>query len=213
MATKCIQPTPCDCWSEREQHCWASFVIYEACAQQRIAELEARDKLKAEEYDTRIVLAAQFERERDELRKAWLDVCHEGNVPQYEHVTEAHPDGIRHGVRQLAAMWSGEKELRECEGKELKKKLSEAERECNELRAKLADWQETYANIVAECCAPDEHHCTCVPALRAHIKELEAQLARAETRERDLELVNSRVEAFCAEYRSVFKNPVGKRGE
>jgi hypothetical protein len=147
MATKCIQPTPCDCWSEREQHCWASFVIYEACAQQRIAELEARDKLKAEEYDTRIVLAAQFERERDELR------------------------------------------------------------------AKLADWQETYANIVAERCAPDEHHCTCVPALRAHIKELEAQLARAETRERDLELVNSRVEAFCAEYRSVFKNPVGKRGE
>jgi hypothetical protein len=30
------------CWRERERHCSASFAIYEACAQQRIAELEAK---------------------------------------------------------------------------------------------------------------------------------------------------------------------------
>jgi len=47
------------------------------------------------------------------LADAWLKVCHEGNVPQYEEVTSASPAGILHGVRQLASMWSSEKMLRE----------------------------------------------------------------------------------------------------
>jgi seryl-tRNA synthetase len=106
----------------------------------------------------------------------------------------------------------------------LKAKLEEAERECNELRVKLGDWQETYANIVAERCTPDDHqhHCTCVPALRAEIawletvrekstmhlvraSKLEQKLSEAETRERDLERVNSRVEAACAGYREALE--------
>jgi len=61
----------------------------------------------------------------------------------------------------------------------LQESLAEAERECDELRAKLADWQETYARIVAERCAPDEHHCTCVPALRAEIAWLETAREKA----------------------------------
>jgi len=55
------------CFSFCDEHAQAfraEWVVKEklADAEQRIAELEARDKLKAEEYDTRIVLAAQFER-------------------------------------------------------------------------------------------------------------------------------------------------------
>ena len=50
-------------------HLPRSVLVYDLKeAQKHIADLEARDKLKAEEYDTRIVLAAQFERERDEAR-------------------------------------------------------------------------------------------------------------------------------------------------
>ncbi|HUT58260.1 MAG TPA: hypothetical protein VNA25_10475 [Phycisphaerae bacterium] len=40
----------------------------------RIAELEARDKVKAEEYDTRIMLANHLEIERDELTKRIADL-------------------------------------------------------------------------------------------------------------------------------------------
>jgi len=40
----------------------------------RIAELEARDKVKAEEYDTRIMLANHLEIERDELTKRVADL-------------------------------------------------------------------------------------------------------------------------------------------
>lgn len=55
----------------------------------------------------------ELERERDELVEAWLTVCHEGNVPQYENVESADAGGILHGVHQLASMWSAEKTLRE----------------------------------------------------------------------------------------------------
>jgi hypothetical protein len=43
--------------------------------------------------------------------------------------------------------------------------------------AELAEIKATHARIVAEECAPDEQHCTCVPALRARMAELEAVFA------------------------------------
>jgi hypothetical protein len=88
----------------------------------RIAELETeieRDTSLAQmaELEDQVVRvikrAEQAERERDELAEAWITVCHEGNVPQYEHVASADAGGILHGVRQLASMWSAEKTLRE----------------------------------------------------------------------------------------------------
>ena len=96
----------------------------------------------------------------------------------------------------------------------VKRRKAEAERD--ELKGKLADWQETHNNIIAERCAPDEVHCTCVPSLRKRIQELEAKLAEAETRwhnrpvtcDREacsciarLEIENKKLEAACAAYR------------
>jgi len=46
----------------------------------------------------------------------------------------------------------------------------------DELAAELADIRAVYARIVAGECAPDEKHCSCVPALRARIEELQAEL-------------------------------------
>jgi predicted nucleic acid-binding Zn-ribbon protein len=43
------------------------------------------------------------------------------------------------------------------------------------LRAQIAEYDESYRRVMSEDCAPDEKHCTCVPALRAWIKELEAK--------------------------------------
>ena len=49
-----------------------------------------------------------------ELRQAFHEVCREGCVPQYEDIKaeDITGDGIRHGVRQLAALYGNEKVLR-----------------------------------------------------------------------------------------------------
>lgn len=92
----------------------------EAALRERIAELEReRDNWKRHFEIASDNLGAitdkweKAESERDALGAAWLKVCHEGNVPQYERVTKATPEGILHGIRQLACMWGGEKLLRE----------------------------------------------------------------------------------------------------
>ena len=82
------------CFSFCDEHAQAfraEWVVKEklADAEQRIAELEARDKLKAEEYDTRIVLAAQFERERDEARAKAVRA--EGALASHIAWTQCHP--------------------------------------------------------------------------------------------------------------------------
>lgn len=38
------------------------------------------------------------------------------------------------------------------------------------------DWREGARKVMAEVCAPDEKHCTCVPALRKHIAALESRI-------------------------------------
>jgi len=71
--------------------------------------------------------------------------------------------------------------------------------ERNALRAKLeaaeeriADDDGAYRSVMAERCAGDELHCTCVPHLRQGIAELKAKLAECE-RERD-----EAIEGECA---------------
>jgi hypothetical protein len=47
-------------------------------------------------------------------RDAWVQVCREGNVPQYEGIepSTATPGGLLHGIRQLACLESGERSIR-----------------------------------------------------------------------------------------------------
>ena len=46
-----------------------------------------------------------------------------------------------------------------------------------ELTEELEDWRDNACRVLAEECAPDEMHCSCVPVLRRRIAELEAALA------------------------------------
>jgi hypothetical protein len=43
------------------------------------------------------------------------------------------------------------------------------------LRQRIQAYQDDYHNVMAENCAGDEKHCTCVPPLRKRIAELEAR--------------------------------------
>ena len=43
-----------------------------------------------------------------------------------------------------------------------------------DLEGELTEIHEQYKRVMEERCAPDEHHCTCVPFLRKRIAELEA---------------------------------------
>jgi hypothetical protein len=42
-----------------------------------------------------------------------------------------------------------------------------------ELETRIADYEDDFQAVVAEECAPDEKHCSCVPHLRRRINELE----------------------------------------
>lgn len=58
--------------------------------------------------------------------------------------------------------------------------INEQQTEIIRLRAELAERDEAHRCIIAEPCAPDEHHCTCVPALRAEIERLRTVLKAVE---------------------------------
>ena len=45
-----------------------------------------------------------------------------------------------------------------------------------DLEGELTEIHEQYKLVMEERCAPDEHHCTCVPFLRKRIAELEATI-------------------------------------
>lgn len=60
------------------------------------------------------------------------------------------------------------------EGEYLARCKAEAERLC----AELADWKDSHAAVMAEKCAPDERHCSCVPNLRRELAEAVGLLRR-----------------------------------
>lgn len=84
------------------------------------------------------------------------------------------------------------------------------------LQAELAEIKQSHEDIINEPCAGDEVHCTCVPALRAEIKSLQADLERAtndatamnkqflnaveEVQEKTKELEHEKVERLSIEY-------------
>lgn len=86
-------------------------MLNEASAMEaRIADLEDRERDLLQQASA---WEAQHREEREaaakriaELEAAWLEVCHDGNVPQYEEAITVTPEAILHGVRQLASMWS-----------------------------------------------------------------------------------------------------------
>ena len=55
---------------------------------------------------------------------------------------------------------------------EREKYLLRLERENDYLRERLRDFVDDYKVVVKGRCAPDEHHCACVPHLRAYIARL-----------------------------------------
>lgn len=57
--------------------------------------------------------------------------------------------------------------------------LQSTKRELDAARAELADYRDGAARVLAGQCAPDEKHCTCVPALRAELARRDAELREA----------------------------------
>jgi len=54
------------------------------------------------------------------------------------------------------------------------------EKKERDLEAELTEHNAYYRKVINEECAPDEVHCTCVPALRDKIRQLEAKLNAVE---------------------------------
>ena len=88
----------------------------------------------------------------------------------------------RQRVRDLEA----ERDELRVECHTLKKNIAEMSaawhRENEELREFKQDMIETHRKIVAEQCAPDEVHCSCVPSLRGEIELLRDQVHQAGTK-------------------------------
>jgi hypothetical protein len=83
------------------------------------------------------------------------------DIALMEHVTEAHPDGIRHGVRQLAAMWSGEcAAIKQCYDEAVtqgdrERDLGRAAIErCDKLKVRLSEALGLLGGLVGMC---DDH--------------------------------------------------------
>ena len=55
------------------------------------------------------------------------------------------------------------------------------EQQVKQLEEQIADMNDAYKVVMDEKCADDEIHCTCVPALRQQIKELEDGIQKIST--------------------------------
>jgi len=59
--------------------------------------------------------------------------------------------------------------------------LSSRGKHIKQLEEQIADMNDAYKVVMDEKCADDEIHCTCVPALRQQIKELELGIQKIST--------------------------------
>lgn len=62
---------------------------------------------------------------------------------------------------------------------EVARGVREARAELAALRDELQDWRDGAAQAASERCGDDRHHCTCVPALRKRVGDLEKGLGEA----------------------------------
>lgn len=58
--------------------------------------------------------------------------------------------------------------------------VREAEDVVKKLKQRIEEYKSSWKNIIDEKCAGDEVHCTCVPALKLRIEELEKKLKEDE---------------------------------
>jgi len=58
---------------------------------------------------------------------------------------------------------------------------TDANKKIKQLEEQIADMNDAYKVVMDEKCADDEIHCTCVPALRQQIKELELGIQKIST--------------------------------
>jgi hypothetical protein len=133
------------------------------------------------------VLAAEVAARVEALEGAWLTVCREGNVPQYEEVTEAHPNSILHGVRQLAAIASNERVLH-----------GETRARAERTEAKVAELRKKLALAGVEGSPPPGGQGT-IPALLQRAQSAERKLATEEERAESLNRALGAAEAKLAE--------------
>lgn len=82
------------------------------------------------------------------------------------------------------------------------------------LEYQITDRDDSFRRVIAEQCAPDERHCSCVPALRARIAELEAAatwkpFATAPINEGDVIVCREDAGVFVAR----FCSPLAEDGE
>ena len=78
-----------------------------------------------------------------DLQDAWADVRR--NVPQYDS-SDLTPDGLRHAIRQLAALWDGELALRRRDTD----RIASLEREREQSHAKIRELMEDHAALEAD---------------------------------------------------------------
>jgi len=57
------------------------------------------------------------------------------------------------------------------------------------LQEKIEEYTEVYNRVMAEQCAPDEQHCTCVPALRMEITTLQTVIKQVEANYNALQML------------------------
>lgn len=95
------------------------------------------------------------------------------------HHTEA--VGFDQSCTDAVARWYGliaENNALSAKLESLQRDLAARDVTIAEMRERVKDYEDDYAAVVDEPCAPDEKHCTCVPILRRRIKELTAAEAK-----------------------------------
>ena len=108
---------------------------------------------------------------------------------------------------------SGEQRLND------KESIAGLTKSCKEAITELQSIKETHKNIIDEKCAGDELHCTCVPALRERITNLDklSKYLSGKFREKDQELQSAkeRIEALAEGHADLNDrlNEVGKENE
>ena len=92
---------------------------------------------------------------------------------------KAERDGLRQRVTELEAVIR----VLNLNMMSVQKFTGQVKDECEEQRQRLADFEDDFCRVLADQCAPDEMHCSCVPHLRRALAEaVPAFVARVNAR-------------------------------
>ena len=127
-----------------------------------------------------------------ELRKQWKwEKDNPMDEETHDRILKLHNDLKRKG--ETIKMLRDKLKLTQASAEAAGTVMLEMQQQCidqrlraDRLQETLDDWQETHRQIMAEECAGDEIHCTCVPNLRRRIVELEKVNTRLQDSEDEL---------------------------